>query len=208
MRSGPPAGSILHASTRGDWSGRCEFRGRVGTDADRRGRFGGQRVPVAAPLPARPVVGSTRPDDGGRPGGARADPGQGRSDRAADRRVRRLRPRVQRLGARGRCVCGARAGRRARLPGRRDHGVRAFVQRGARHADRAGDEGEDPAERRCGRAGRRAGRRAADDRGRQPDRPLPLQLRRRPRRRRTDDEPNGAGPSGFPGRGGEWRAGL
>ena len=51
-------------------------------------------------------------------------------------------------------------------------------------------------------------RRAADDRRWQPDRSLPLQLRRRPRRRRTDDEPNGARPRGFPGRGGEWRAGL
>ena len=38
MRSGPLAGSILHAAARGDWSGRREFRGRVGTDADRRGR--------------------------------------------------------------------------------------------------------------------------------------------------------------------------
>ena len=36
------------------------------------------------------------------------------------------------------------------------HGVRAFVQRDARHANRAGDEGEDPAERRRGRTGRRA----------------------------------------------------
>ena len=107
-----------------------------------------------------PSLGPHDPTTAVDPGGARADPGQGRSDWAADRRVRRLRPRLQRLGASGRCVRGARAGRRARLPGRWDDGVRAFVQRRAWHADRAGDEGEDPAERRRGRTGRRAGRRA------------------------------------------------
>jgi len=42
VRSRPPSGSILHASTGGEGSGRCKFRGRVGSDADRRGRFGGQ----------------------------------------------------------------------------------------------------------------------------------------------------------------------
>ena len=36
MRSGPPAGSVLHASARGDGPGRRKFRGRVGADADRR----------------------------------------------------------------------------------------------------------------------------------------------------------------------------
>lgn len=55
---------------------------------------------------------------------------------------------------------------------------------------------EDPAERRCGRTGGRAGCRAADDRGRQPDQPLRLQLRRRPRRSGPDNEPVQPEPSG------------
>ena len=72
---------------------------------------------------------AARPDDGGRAGGARADQGQGRPDRSADRRVRRLRPRVQRLRAGRRRVRRAGARRRARLPGRRDRGVRPGASR-------------------------------------------------------------------------------
>jgi hypothetical protein len=58
-----------------------------------------------------------------------------------------------------------------RALGPRRSGLRAAL-RWARRLCRG--EGEDPAEWRCGRAGRRAGRGAADDRGRQPNRPLRL----------------------------------
>ena len=113
--------------------GVANFAG-VRADADRC-RRGRRQVRSAEAIPARSVARAARPDDGCRARGALADPA-GRANRPADRRVRRLGPRLQPRTGR---VRRPRAGRRARLPGRRDRGVRGCLQRGAGHAARARD---------------------------------------------------------------------
>ena len=165
MRSGPPAGSILHASTGGDWSGIANFAGASGPMQIGVGGLAGDEYQSLRHYLPDPSLGPHDPTtavelaalvlvkDKGAPTSQPIDAyavyvrAYNGSGPAADAYAARV-------------LADADA---YRAPGRRRSGLRA-ARRSARRSCR--ERGEDPAERRCGRSGRRAGCRSADDRGR------------------------------------------
>ena len=169
-----------------------ELRGRVGADADR-GRRRVRRTTTTALrhyLPD-PVAGAARSDDRGRARRAGADQGRGRPDRAADRRLRGRTIRAYNGSGPAADAYAARV--LADAHAYQGAGTAAFgpscsaalgtpLVPGTKARILPSGDAAAP--------GGRSGRRAGDDRGRQPDRSLPLQLRRRARRGRADDEPN------------------